>query len=245
MRRAVAPLLVWALLPLAVARADSPGPTPKHQEFRSANGAFLLEIDELDTDSPNGASVRRQRQATPEGADETTVYVEREARTVARVSTDRDGLARKVVVETTAFTGYSPRSMRLTRVGQKAPLWQADLGWVPAGALVSNSGRYVATFDEHGAVGRTRHVVALFGPDGSLIRSYSLSDLLSEEEQRRVTHSVSNVWWAGIFTSVGHHFDANEDHLVLAIALDAGRPDSPQPPATARRIDLQTGKVLP
>ena len=78
-------------------------------------------------------------------------------------------------------------------------LWAQPLSnaVAPVEALVSDTGRYVVTFDNWHSLGYGPNVVVIYGAEGQLLRSFSLEDLLSEAELRLVFRTVSSRWWPG------------------------------------------------
>lgn len=62
----------------------------------------------------------------------------------------------------------------------------------PASVCMADSGRYVVTFDEHGAVGQ--NPVVIYGEDGRLIANLTLSDL-KLLNYSKISRSVSSYWW--------------------------------------------------
>lgn len=110
-----------------------------------------------------------------------------------------------------------------------APKWTAPLSnrVAPVSALVSDSGRYVVTFDNWHQVGYGDDVVAVFdGSNGTLLWKYRLEDVLSNEELCQIKCSVSSRWWA----RGKHAMDEGRDRLILNSV-------------TTRAIDLRTGRI--
>jgi hypothetical protein len=231
--------LAFVAVVAASAAADEPAPMPERQAFTSPNGRFRLEIVRF---SGKSSSVKKP---TASGFSETREYFGAEAKTRAAVETDKAGRALKVRLTTEPFASRSVHQMRLFETGKEAPLWEAGLEYMPAAALVSDSGRHVALFDHFGSIGNTREVVALWGEGGRRERSYALADLLTHEEEARVPHAAANVLWAAASEQVPHRFDAAEANLVLSLAPGSAAPDQPQPPPQTRQIVLATGKVRP
>jgi len=62
----------------------------------------------------------------------------------------------------------------------------------PVTAMVTDSGKYVVTFDEHLSVGR--NPVVIYGEGGRLIANLSLVDLKLEDHPN-ISRSVSSYWW--------------------------------------------------
>jgi ankyrin repeat protein len=87
---------------------------------------------------------------------------------------------------------------RKTDDGSFERLWVARLAnrTRPASAVVSDSGKFVVTRDEYGNLGYGDHVIVVYGERGRMLRSWSLSDLLTEEESNGLRGSVSSIWWS-------------------------------------------------
>lgn len=133
-------------------------------------------------------------------------------------------------------------------------LWKKDTGkepkllWkrrlynreAPLGALISDSGRFVVTIDEHGGNRWSSNAVVIYGKEGELIKRYYVSGLLTPEEMRGVFHSATSTFWG-----YGHHFDATEEHLVLRIVSNRQLPNSPKARFMEKRIVLETGELIP
>lgn len=89
----------------------------------------------------------------------------------------------------------------------------------PVSALVTNSARYVVTFDNWHSMGSGDNVVVIYGPEGSLVRAMALSDFLPDYYIEALPRTVSSLWWSG-----KHQFSAPEDHVILKVVIpsDAG-----------------------
>lgn len=104
----------------------------------------------------------------------------------------------------------------------------------PVDALVSASGHYVVTFDNWHSIGYGDNVVVIYGPDGKVIRSMALTDIVPQDYMSALSRSVSSVYWSGQNRIEG----AN---LVLKVAW---------PGRDSHRfldviIDLSSGRVFP
>lgn len=112
----------------------------------------------------------------------------------------------------------------------------------PVRAVISNSGRYVATFDNWGSVGWGDNVVVIYGPDGMPIRSLALSDIVPDYYVKALPHSVSSIWWGG-----EHKFGRNADQLDLQVLIPSE--ESPGFPTKQEfitiAIDPASGRVAP
>ena len=66
---------------------------------------------------------------------------------------------------------------------------------VPTSALVSDDGEYVVTFDNWYSHGHGENVIVIYGPDGTLIRSMKLTDIIPEMYKDSLQHSTNSVSW--------------------------------------------------
>jgi hypothetical protein len=80
--------------------------------------------------------------------------------------------------------------------GRKKEVWKIKLSndVAPVDVLVSDDGQYVVTLDNWGRAGYGDDVLVVYGPDGNLVKKYSLEELLGDQAQN-VGHSVSSRWW--------------------------------------------------
>lgn len=111
----------------------------------------------------------------------------------------------------------------------------------PVKAIVSNSGNYVATFDNW-LVESGKDVVHLYGPEGKFIRKYSLEDIMTPEEVEEITHSVGSRYEAG-----DHYFDEENGTLNLKVVKEVrpvGMRMLDREVHRQVRIDLKTGSVI-
>lgn len=82
----------------------------------------------------------------------------------------------------------------------------------PVDAIVSDSGKYVVTFDNWHSMGYGDDVIVVYGEKGKLLYKYRLEDILSYSDIRDfVTSSVSSRWWH----EGGHYIDEEKELLVL------------------------------
>jgi hypothetical protein len=115
-----------------------------------------------------------------------------------------DGAFRFTVAPTPA--GQTARLERSAAAVGWETVWETSVPFTPSHALVSDDGRYVATFGW--AYGP--EAVAVYGPDGRIIHALSLLDFLTEDEILRLPLPA----WGR-----GHRFDG--DRLVLRAVLAA------------------------
>jgi hypothetical protein len=83
----------------------------------------------------------------------------------------------------------------------------------PTNALVTNSGKYVVTFDNWYETGVGSNVVVIYNANGKLVRSFSLMDLMSQEKINQLPRSVSSIQWG-----FNHYIHQDQETLVLNIA---------------------------
>lgn len=128
--------------------------------------------------------------------------------------------------------------------GRWQTIWERPLinDVAPVNAVISASGRYVATFDNWASVGWGGNVVVIYGPDGTLVRSFALTDIVPDYYVRALPHSVSSIWWGG-----DHAFARNADQLDLKVMIPSddggGLPDKQE--FLTMSIDPTTGRITP
>jgi hypothetical protein len=81
--------------------------------------------------------------------------------------------------------------------GEWVRVWSGPLvnRIAPTEALVANDGSYVVTFDNWYSYGHGEHVIVLYGPDGTMVRSLALTDLVHRDYVEALPHSVSSLHW--------------------------------------------------
>lgn len=225
-----------------VARADGLRADPESYSATSPDGRFVADVTVLKLrrhepidlwhSRTEGQEVSRRVADTGRGGVQQTT----------RVTLNPDGTARAIELDVTP----APKSLlqvRRTSAGAgDAPVWQVGLPWIPHQIAVSNHGQ-VATFDEWYRVGLGDRVIVLFDAQGTKQRSLRLEDFLGPVQRRRVTHSVSSVWWAGM-GAYQHQFTPDGKELVLRVFLDVPMPMYEQPDPVEVRLEVATGEVL-
>lgn len=100
-----------------------------------------------------------------------------------------------------------------TTDGRWLTVWEKPLinDVAPVDFIVASSGQFVATLDNWHFVGRGEHVLVFYGPDGTLMRSLKLSDLLPDYYIKALPSSVSSTRWRS-----NVRFDSN-GRLVIPI----------------------------
>jgi hypothetical protein len=58
-------------------------------------------------------------------------------------------------------------------------------------------------------------VVVIYRTDGTVVKRYSLAELLSKKVVRKLPRSVSSIWWGG-----EHRLDDQRQEVVLAIVAE-------------------------
>ncbi len=113
--------------------------------------------------------------------------------------------------------------------------WTFVNRWGPAWAVVANDGT-VVTFDNICQAGFGRDIVVIYRPDGKLVRTLQLSDLLIDDDIKLLPHSVSFMTWLE-----AQRIDADAHHLVLDLA-EPSQP--PQQKNVELAVRLDTGELL-
>ena len=143
-------------------------------------------------------------------------------------------------VQTTA----QARVERKTEQGGWTVVWEGPLtnDVAPVTVLVADGARYLVTLDNWHSMGWGDDAVAIYGPEGALIRRYALSDLLPAEYVEALPMSVSSIHWRGgarivdrdqelridvVVPSLDDGSDA-ERYLELGISLADGRVSLPE-----------------
>lgn len=65
----------------------------------------------------------------------------------------------------------------------------------PVDVMVTDDGRSVVTLDDWFSTGTGSHAVVLYGPDGTVVRSFALDDFLPRQYIQALPHSVSSILW--------------------------------------------------
>ena len=125
--------------------------------------------------------------------------------------------------------------------GKYERVWESRLSndVAPVGALVSDGGQYVVTFDNWHSVGYGDDVVAIYGPGGKLIRKMSLMDIFPQNSIVKLPRSVSSIYWGG-----KHHIDEKKRHLVLKVVSKWSGSFQDEPEYKELRVDLGTGELI-
>ena len=124
--------------------------------------------------------------------------------------------------------------------GSYAVVWKRELvnDVSPVTALVTSDGSHVVTFDNWHSEGYGADVVVIYGPEGTLVASFGLADLLSKEHFASLPRSVSSILWGG-----EHRFDETEQHLVLQVVAGKPKEHEPRPEWLSIVISLKDGHV--
>lgn len=204
--------LLLALLAASAARADSWLP-PSEETYLSSNGEWRLTV-------------------TPRGLKDSLSYFTDKVEGVelAGQAADETHATARARLERRTTTGWAQQ-------------WAAPLvnDVAPTSALVSNDGRYVVTFDNWHHVGVGDHVVVVYGPEGRLVRSLRIDEIVPPAYAAALPRSVSSLWWSG-----NHRLAPDGRHVLLAVRVpseDLGSwEDSPTIPV---RVLLDSGQPIP
>lgn len=125
--------------------------------------------------------------------------------------------------------------------GRWTTVWEAPLvnEVAPVSALVTEDAAYVVTFDDWHSVGFGEHVVVIYRGDGSVVRSYKLTDILPPDYVRALPRSVSSLWWSG-----KHVLSQDGKRLVLKVVVPSVSGSDSRGYVDVT-IDLATGAVAP
>jgi len=128
-------------------------------------------------------------------------------------------------------------------------LWRKSLinDVSPVSALVSEVDGSFVTFDNWGQKGIGDDVIVIYSGEGILRKKFSLTDLMSDEDFKRLPSSVSSVHWDG-----AHEIDYDGRTLSVRIVavegISAGEVDEGYVEQEGQfrtvRIDMNTGKIL-
>jgi hypothetical protein len=123
--------------------------------------------------------------------------------------------------------------------GEFEKVWESRLSndVAPVGALVSNSGEYVVTFDNWHSVGHGNDVVVIYGQLGKTIKKMALSDIVPPNTH--LPRSVSSIWWGG-----KHYIDEKNLHLVLKVVSKWSNSPDDEPEYKDVRVDLTSGELI-
>lgn len=211
LKKPVCTLFVLALLVgfAGIAFADS-WAMPKRQRYCSADGQYCLEVEPKPIESQLRYFDDHVKNADNPGAG--------------------SGKPR-----TASATLLSRVGVEYTRV-RSFPLLNEV---APVSALVSADGRYFVTFDNWHSMGYGDDVVVLYRGDGTVIRKYSLVQLLSEKRVASLPHTVSSIWWSGT-----HRLDEKRGELVLQVAAEGSQAFDENRKYSELRLSLSSGEIV-
>ncbi|MCA9795252.1 MAG: hypothetical protein KC910_25760 [Candidatus Eremiobacteraeota bacterium] len=108
--------------------------------------------------------------------------------------------------------------------GKAEEIWSARLAnpVAPTDALVADDGQHVVTFDNWHEVGYGPLVVVVYGPQGQLLRQFSLEDILAPEELANVPVSTSSRWWLKGAWLNRHELYLDVQSRLVCLALKSG-----------------------
>lgn len=127
---------------------------------------------------------------------------------------------------------HDRRRGTLYRNGRRHARWTFVNGWGPGAALVANDGT-VVTRDHICSTGAGSDVVVIYRPDGSLVRSMALRDLLVDEDIAVLPATVSSIHWLESW-----RIEEEARHLILDLAEPSAQKNVELP------ISLDSGELL-
>jgi len=232
-------VLLCGLGALAVGAASP----PLREEYFSQDKRFRLELI-----SNLAVFEKTEQKPTPEGGMvEISYRAKQSEQLVTTREKDAQGQLTALRLDLRLFDAQGAAlSFHDTQEGPIAPpRWTTVVGYLPQEVLISESGKYVATFDRWRDMGRSRDVVVLFGPDGRVLWRLALKDILSEEEISRLEVGEGGLQWAYRNSSGAHRFQEADGLLVLRVMKNHWLPMVFKSEVVERRISLETGKVVP
>ena len=139
-----------------------------------------------------------------------------------------------------------------------AQLWEKELDndVAPLSAIVSDTGKYVVTFDNWHSGGQGDNVVVIYNEKGDLLKKFALEDIASRTEIIRMNTTFPAFM---IFWGKDHELDEENDLLILNLSLNPfpypahapGREQKSTPERdnrvqskTLRRIRLSDGYLI-
>lgn len=110
----------------------------------------------------------------------------------------------------------------------------------PVVALVSDTG-FIATLDNWHSIGFGEHVLVIYGPDGAVLRSFTLSELLPDTYTAGLLRSVSSLHWRR-----GMRLSPDQQRLIIDVAVPDERDEALGSDKTLPlEVELATARVLP
>lgn len=154
----------------------------------------------------------------------------------------RDGSAAKSACEA-VMERLHPEARRYDQVWRKSLINDV----APVSVLVSEADGAFVTFDNWGKKGVGDDVIVIYSAAGSLRKKFSLTDIMSHQDFKRLPRTASSVHWDG-----PHEIDYDARTLsvriVAADGISAGVKDEEDVEQGGQfrivRIDMKTGQVL-
>jgi len=91
----------------------------------------------------------------------------------------------------------------------------------PHEAVITNDGRFVVTFDDWAAMGRTENVVVVYRGDGAFVKAWALQDIFTAEERKLFASSTTSTSWRGKITLL----EARSRDPIVFIQQELQQPD--------------------
>lgn len=140
----------------------------------------------------------------------------------------KDNRARAALYVANGSKGYS-RQIEFPLVNEVSPV----------SAIVANSGKYFVTFDNWHSAGYGDNTVVIYRTDGTVLKKFSLEELLTKDDMWRLPRSASSIWWGG-----EHYVDEQNGLLVLKVVSNGMNPWAKEVTFYELKIELATGKPL-
>jgi len=91
-------------------------------------------------------------------------------------------------------------------------IWKNTLENELSSVCVSNDGKHVITINTWVRLGYGENVVVIYDITGTVIKKYSLNNILSEVQISISPFTISSIWWSG-----NHYIDNENNILVLQV----------------------------
>ena len=127
--------------------------------------------------------------------------------------------------------------------GEWSTVWERELSndVAPVTTIVSDSGKYIVTFDNWYSMGYGSNAVVIYGEDGQTTRAMGLRDFISQSHYMALPETITSIWWGG-----DHSFSSDGETLILKVVPANGpMPDDESARFEQVRVRLSDGEVLP
>ena len=149
----------------------------------------------------------------------------------------------RVIPAVSSQDGYSiekPSRIQVLRLTssqngyEQVSIFSTQNGATPLKLLMTDDGRRLVALDESCGMGRGEHAIVVYDGSGRVLSSWKLDQILTADERKKVTESVSSTWWREKAYLVGSEFIFTGPARVL-VGADVGK-------GYAHILDLESQK---